>query len=72
MLTCNAIGFRDSVFSAMPHWDLLLTDARIASMREGAAAYGAVDDGALAIADGRIAWLGRSGDLPDSPAANRR
>ncbi len=72
MLTCNATGFRDLVFYAMPHWDLLLTDARIASMREGGAAYGAVADGALAIADGRIAWVGRSDDLPETPAANQR
>ena len=72
MLTCNAIGFRDSVLSAMPHWDLLLTDARIASMREDGAAYGAVGDDALAIADGRIAWVGRSDDLPDTPVENRR
>ena len=72
MLTCNAIRFRDSVPSAMPHWDLLLTDARIASMRGDGAAYGAEGDDVLAIADGRIAWVGRASDLPDTPAANRR
>ena len=42
--------------------DLLLTDARIATM--AGADYGILDDGALAIADGRIAWLGASGDAP--------
>ena len=48
--------------------DLLLTDARIATM--AGADYGTLDDGALAIADGRITWLGASGDAPR--AANTR
>lgn len=52
----------------MPHWDLLLTDARIATMRPGAADYGAIDDGAVAIRDGRIAWIGGRGDLPAGDA----
>ena len=30
----------------MSKWDLLLTDARIATMREGATDYGEIDDGA--------------------------
>ena len=39
--------------------DLLLTDARIATMRAGAPdAYGAIEDGALAIRDGEITWVG--------------
>ena len=42
----------------MADWDLLLTDANIATMRYGEADYGAIADGALAIKDGRIAWLG--------------
>jgi imidazolonepropionase len=48
--------------------DLLLTDARIATM--AGADYGILDDAALAIADGRIAWLGASGNAPR--AANMR
>ena len=48
--------------------DLLLTDARIATM--AGADYGILEDAALAIADGRIAWLGASGDAPQ--AANTR
>lgn len=49
----------------MDHWDLLLTDARIATMRGGAPdPYGAIDGGALAIRDGRIAWVGPGADLP--------
>jgi imidazolonepropionase len=33
-------------------------------MRPGAEAYGAIRDGAVAIRDGRIAWVGRAADLP--------
>ena len=53
----------------MADWDLLLTDARIATMREGAADYGTIEAGALAIADGRIAWLGPAADVPGARAA---
>ncbi|MBW8304520.1 MAG: imidazolonepropionase, partial [Brevundimonas sp.] len=44
--------------------DLLLTDCRLATMAEGGEPYGAVDDGALLIADGRIVWAGLRADLP--------
>jgi len=46
-------------------WDALWIDARLATM--AAAGYGAVEDGALAISDGHIAWLGRRADLADRP-----
>ncbi|MXZ59624.1 MAG: imidazolonepropionase [Acidobacteria bacterium] len=49
----------------MGRWDLLLTDAHIATMRGGAPdPYGAIEDGALAIRDGEIAWVGPRSDLP--------
>lgn len=48
----------------MPHWDLLITDARIASMRAAAGAYGIIEDAALAVRDGRIAWLGAAAERP--------
>ena len=50
--------------------DLVLTDARIATMAGDD--YGVIRDGALAIEDGRIAWLGPLADLPDRPARTRR
>jgi imidazolonepropionase len=53
----------------MTDWDLLLTDARIATMREGAADYGTIEAAAVAIADGHIAWLGPAADLPVAEAA---
>jgi imidazolonepropionase len=50
--------------------DLLLTDARIATMRD--ADYGIIDDGAVAVSNGNIEWIGPQSELPDnSPAATR-
>ncbi len=49
----------------MGRWDLLLTDAHIATMRAGVPdPYGAIEDGALAIRDGEIAWVGPEAELP--------
>ncbi len=48
----------------MPTWDSLLTNVNLATMVEGQAPYGAIEHGALAIRDGRIAWLGAAADLP--------
>ncbi len=56
----------------MADWDLLLTDARIATMRPGAPDYGTIDTGAIAIAGGRIDWIGPTADLPDRAAAETR
>jgi len=57
----------------MHRWDLLLTDARVATMRAGAAdPYGAIDGGALAIRDGEIAWVGPEAELPSHRAEETR
>ncbi len=46
-------------------WDTLLTGVRLATMDPArGCAYGAIEDGALAIEDGRIAWLGSRVELP--------
>jgi len=50
-------------FNAM---DLLLTDARIATMAGDD--YGVIDDGAVAITDGNISWIGPQAELPDGDA----
>lgn len=56
----------------MSDWDLLLTDARVATMRADTDGYGIVEDAAVAIADGRIAWLGAAAELPRRKAAETR
>lgn len=44
--------------------DLLLTDCRLATMTPGGAPFGAIEDGAVLVEDGRIAWAGPRDDLP--------
>lgn len=44
--------------------DRLITDCRIATMVAGSEPYGAIEDGAILILDGRIAWVGPRADLP--------
>lgn len=55
----------------MPEWDLLLTDARLATLVEGEADYGILH-GAIAIKDGVIAWIGETSALPKSRAKEQR
>lgn len=45
-------------------FDRLITDCRLATMAEGGAPYGAIEDGAILIRDGDIAWVGARADLP--------
>jgi len=56
----------------MTHWDLLLTDARIATMERGVAPYGVIDNGAIAIADGAIAWVGSAASIPNNEVRETR
>jgi imidazolonepropionase len=48
-------------------WDTLWVDANLATMREGGAPYGAIERGAVAAKDGKIAWVGYAADLPGHP-----
>jgi imidazolonepropionase len=52
-------------------WDLLLTDCHAATMT-GAEPYGAIRDAAIAIAGGRIAWVGAAKALPQHDARETR
>jgi imidazolonepropionase len=52
----------------MPQWDSLWIDGHVATMAHGLAPYGAIRDGAVAVRDGRIAWVGPRAELPDTPA----
>ena len=45
--------------------DRLLLDCRAATMTEGGAPYGAIEDAAILIEDGRIAWIGPRGGAAD-------
>jgi imidazolonepropionase len=49
--------------------DRLITDCRIATMVPGRKPYGAIEDGAILICEGRIVWVGARADLPDHQAA---
>lgn len=51
----------------MQSFDLLITGARVATMAGGR--YGIVEDAAVGISAGRIAWLGPAADLPPHQAA---
>lgn len=51
----------------MNQWDQVWLDINIASMNNdaGQAAYGAITDGAIAVTDGCISWIGPRKDLPE-------
>ena len=55
----------------MPDWDLLLTDANVATMRPGEP-YGQMADAAIAVTGGRIAWTGPRSRLPGAGARETR
>ena len=49
-------------------WDTLWLDARLATMApDSAQPYGTIEGGALAIKDGRIAWVGHRPELQGAP-----
>ena len=53
-------------------WDDLWTGAHLATMAAGDAGngvpYGTIENGALAVEGGRLAWVGAAKDLPGKPA----
>ena len=59
----------------MADWDLLLTEARIATMRPNAPDYGVTGgsgDGVIAVKDGHIAWIGKQSDLSSGSVTESR
>ena len=49
----------------MHDWDMVLHNVHLATMEDG---YGELRDAAIAVKDGRIAWLGSADELPVSGA----
>jgi len=57
-------------------WESLYRNARLATMvrqtsHRSSQAYGAVHDGVIAVAGGRIAWIGQEKDLPEGWSAGQ-
>lgn len=50
-------------------WDVLFTNVHLATMADGGDAYGELRDAAIAVNDGRIAWMGAQADLPPGAQA---
>jgi imidazolonepropionase len=48
---------------------VVLTSLRAATMRSGADPYGLIEDAAIVLAGGKIAWIGAQADLPGDYAA---
>lgn len=48
-------------------WDTLWIDANLATMAANGKPYGAIERGAVAAKDGRMAWVGFAADLPNPP-----
>jgi len=67
MLVSNAIPVGEDT---MQRWDLLLRDARVATM--AGAGYGVIEGAAVAVAGGRIAWIGPAAELPPNDTAETR
>jgi imidazolonepropionase len=64
MIIFVATAVEPTWINRMSDWDLLLTNARIATMRDDAPDYGVVgESAALAINDGRIVWIGEQSAL---------
>lgn len=54
------------------NWDALWINANLATMVPGGAAYGALNEAALGVRDGRIAWVGPMSALGAEPATLAR
>ena len=67
MLRCNAISSDEN---GMSTFDLLLTDAQVATMAAGR--YGVIDDAAVGIANGQISWVGSLSELPSRDATKHQ
>ena len=46
------------------NWDLLWHSVKLACMNKEGSAYGLIEDGAIAVQDGKIVWTGSASELP--------
>ena len=53
--------------NSSPPWEKLWHSATIACVNEGGAPYGLIENGALAVKKGEIAWVGKVFELPGPP-----
>ena len=53
-------------------WDRLLTDVNVATMETGGEPYGCIENAALAISNGSIAWVGPASDMPPHSSGETR
>lgn len=53
--------------NSSPLWDKLFINLHAATMADSSIPYGAIHDAAIAVQDGKIAWIGKKSDLPDAP-----
>lgn len=56
----------------MTKWDLVLTGGHAATLRDDEAGYGEIEAAAIAVSDGKIAWIGPEKDLPRADATETR
>jgi imidazolonepropionase len=66
ILAKHQLPFREQFVSEQ---NRILTNTRLATMSPGNTPFGLIDDGAVAIRDGMIAWAGPACDLPAELAA---
>ena len=56
----------------MTKWDLLLTGGHAATLCANESDYGVIEDVAVAISDGKLAWIGPESDLPGGDPTETR
>jgi imidazolonepropionase len=46
------------------HWQTLYTNINLATMTDGSKSYGTIKQAAIAISNGKIAWIGKANNIP--------
>ena len=56
----------------MSDFDLVFTNTKIATMQPNKTPYGIIENAALAVTNGKIAWFGPEKELPSSTIKEKR